>query len=339
MVFIVSVTFLASAFFIVIANVRLIKGGLDNLDFRNVVTQLVALTAWVAILSKALLPINPEKIFSDLLIFVTSLIMGGVLIHNLSKEVMTRKEVNTLIKKLEENNDKLRELDEQKSEFVSLASHQLRGPLSIIRGYVSMIIDGDYGSLSPESMTILRRIFQTCTGMNFLINDYLDVSKLDKGEMEYVLQDVRASELLDEVVRNFVGIAKQKNVFLLKKYAGADDKIRVDQEKTKQIISNVIDNSLKYTEAGSITIDIKTNSKNVTISITDTGIGIPENKLVDIFGKFNRTKEAINLSVVGTGLGLYVAKIMTEAQNGKIWAKSDGAGTGATFYIQFPLAR
>ncbi len=338
-VIVIAATSLLATIFIVIANLRFLKGGLSNLDFKNVITQLVALTAWVTVLSKALIPIDPEKIVSSFVIFVTSLIIGGILIHNLGKEVNAKREVNSLIKKLELNNDKLKELDKQKSEFVSLASHQLRGPITIIQGYISMILEGDYGKVSDEVKVTLEKVFQTGTGLGFLINDYLDVSKLDKGEMEYVIQDINVSNLLDEIIQTFNIVATQNKIVLIKKYKETNTAIRGDQNKTRQIISNIIDNSLKYTAMGSITVDIESDSKFATIIVKDTGIGIDHDNLENVFQKFNRAKEAIDMSVVGTGLGLYVARVMTEAQDGKIWVESDGVGQGSTFYIKLPLSK
>jgi signal transduction histidine kinase len=271
------------------------------------------------------------------IIFITSIIMGGILIHNLGKEVITKKEVARLIKKLENNNDRLKELDKQKSEFVSLASHQLRGPVSVIQGYVSMLIEGDYGQISAEAKIALQKVFQTGTGLNFLINDYLDVSKLDKGEMEYVLEDIKISEFLEEILKTFEPIFVQNKIELIKNISKTNIKVRGDKNKTRQIISNIIDNSLKYTPTGSIKVELNNDLEFVVISIADTGIGIPIDKLDNIFEKFNRTEEAISLSVTGTGLGLYVAKIMTEAQGGKIWAESKGPGSGSTFHIKLPV--
>lgn len=337
-IIIIIFTFIAAIIFIIIANYKFIKGGLSNLDFKNIITQLIALTAWVTILGKTLLPINPDRILQSVIIFVTSIIIGGILIHNLGKEVTTKKEVSRLIKKLEENNDKLKELDKQKSEFVSLASHQLRGPISIIQGYISMLLEGDYGQISDDVKAALQKVFQTGTGLNFLINDYLDVSKLDKGEIEYILEDINISEFIEKTLKSFEPIFIQNKVKLIKIIPKNDLNIRGDINKTRQIISNIVDNSLKYTPTGSIEIELKNDSKFATISVKDTGIGIPVDKLNNIFKKFNRTEQAISQSVTGTGLGLYVAKIMTESQGGKIWAESKGPGFGSTFYIKLPLA-
>lgn len=266
--------------------------------------------------------------------------IGAFILLNIHKEIKTQRLIDSLISRLKKDNQRLKKLDEQKTEFVSLASHQLRGPLSVMQGYVSMILDGDYGRVSKKMLEPLERIFESGAKLGFLINDYLNVSRIEKGEMEYVLEKIDLGKLIDNITKEFSVIAHKKNILLdFKCLAKGSPVIEGDTNKIRQIVSNVIDNAFKYTEKGAIRVRCAEEVDNVIISIRDTGVGISEDELDKIFHKFERGKEAMYINVSGSGLGLFVAKVMTEAMGGKIWAESEGIGHGSTFKIQFPKAK
>jgi hypothetical protein len=145
--------------------------------------------------------------------------------------------------------------------------------------------------------------------------------------------------LLSSLVPDFSIQAKEKGLVLEKKCKPGKIIARGDVNKTRQIISNVLDNAIKYTPKGKITIDCSQGNNSVTISISDTGIGIDKNFGEEIFKKFIRNEEAIKLEVSGTGLGLYIATVMVGAMNGKIWAESEGINKGSSFYIKLPLSK
>lgn len=309
-------------------------------QFKNLSIQLFALVIWLTVLVEILLPQKESDPVFSLVIFIVSVILGIFLIINVAREIKIQRTLDELIHKLQEDNERLKRLDEQKTEFVSLASHQLRGPLSIIQGYVSMITDGDFGKVPKNLKDPLGRILRSSSALGFLINDYLDVSRIEKGEMEYIIEDVNVSELVAEIFKEFKLIAKNSKIsFKLDRKSDKDYFIRADKNKLKQIIANLVDNAIKYTKKGSVNISCERTSDFITIAVQDTGVGFDQKDSEEIFKKFKRSKSAINIDVSGTGIGLFVAKVMTEAQNGKIYAKSGGVGKGSIFTVKFPIIK
>jgi len=335
----VVITTLASVFFVIILNLKNRKSDVKKLNFRAVATQLIALTVWVTILANILLSTDDISIQYSIGIFLASVIIGIFLIKSLFEESKYQEVVSKLIKRLQNNNAKLRRLDEQKTEFVSLASHQLRGPLSVIHGYLSMVLDGDYGKIPEEAREPLYRSLRSSKALSLIINDYLDVAQIEKGEMEYTISDLDLSKLLEEIISEFKIISEKAKLDFEFINNSEGLIVRADSNKMRQVISNIIDNAIKYTKEGSVLVKIDSNDKNVTISVKDTGIGIEKDKNNEIFNKFARSESAIKMNVVGTGLGLFVAKLMIEAQDGKIEVESEGLGKGSTFKIVLPIAK
>ncbi len=274
-----------------------------------------------------------------LVIFGISLIVGILLIRSMFREVEIEADVEKLIGKLHRNNILLKKVDVQKNEFVSLASHQLRGPLTNIYGYISMILDGDYGEVPEHLREPINRIFKSSTFLGFLINDFLNVSRIDKGEMEYTIQDFDVSTMLDQLMKEFQLVAKTAHLDFMREFNEADKiMVRADLNKTKQIISNLLDNAIKYTPKGYVALGYKVDSKKITIAIRDSGIGLGTSMKENLFKKFSRDKEASKVNISGSGLGLYVAAVMIKGMDGRIWAESAGPGKGTTFYVELPLA-
>ena len=308
--------------------------------FKKMSVQLMALIVWLSILGNILMPHGVDNPIFGVAIYFVSVLLGIFLIINLTREIKIQKIVDDLVHKLQEDNERLKKLDEQKTEFVSLASHQLRGPLSVIQGYSSMLNDGDYGKIPEKLSEPVDRIFRASNALGFLINDYLDVSRIERGEMEYVIEDVNLSRLTKEVASEFKIIAKKSGLKLdFTHKTNKEYFVRADKSKMKQILSNLIDNAIKYTKEGEITVSCERKSNFVVIKVQDTGIGLSKKDTEEIFAKFKRAKTAISVDVSGTGLGLFVAKVMTRAQEGEIWVESEGPGKGSAFNLKFPLLR
>ncbi|HMO78590.1 MAG TPA: HAMP domain-containing sensor histidine kinase [Candidatus Paceibacterota bacterium] len=242
--------------------------------------------------------------------------------------------------KIKEYNEKSKNLELQKTNFVSIASHQLRGPLTVIQGYVSMILEGDYGKISDEIKESLEKVNSSCDTLSFLINDYLNVSKIDKDELGYIIEDVNINRLINKVFCEFEPVAKKNHLsLLLDSRIDSNIFIKADLNKMHQVLSSLIDNAIKYTPKGNIKISANQSDDFLFIKIIDTGIGIKSDNLKNIFTKFQRSKEAVDLNVTGTGLGLFVSKHFIESQDGEIWAESDGLNKGSSFIIKFPILK
>ena len=243
-------------------------------------------------------------------------------------------------KKLEVANNRLKVLDKMKSEFVSIASHQLRSPLTSIRGYASMLLEGSYGTIPPKAKEALSRIAESSKYMVNSVEDYLNVSRIESGNMKYELADFNLKNTASDVVDELRQTAMQKGLLLtFRSDISSKGIVNADIGKTRQALHNLINNSIKYTERGSITVTIAEDLKNMKIMaiISDTGVGMSEETVDALFAKFSRAKDANKTNISGTGLGLFVAKQMIEHMGGTITASSEGVGKGSSFTLELPL--
>ncbi len=265
---------------------------------------------------------------------------GYFLVRSVVKEVKQREEIEKLAENLRLVNERLRALDKMKSEFVSIASHQLRSPLTSIRGYASMLAEGSYGKLSAKVQEITERIAESGKYMALSIEDYLNVSRIEAGNMKYEKSDFNLKEMAEKIVDEMRPVALKKGlVMVFRSDCDGSCEVHADIGKTRQAIMNILDNSMKYTPKGTITVvahdDLK--KKTVRVTIQDTGVGMNKEALEELFNKFVRAKNANQVNVSGSGLGLYIARKMVTDMGGNIWAESEGEGKGSTFIIEFPL--
>jgi len=223
-----------------------------------------------------------------------------------------------------------------KSEFLSLATHQIRAPLTAVKGYASLILEGDYGEVSDGVRNAVKIIGQSCENLVVIVNEFLDISRIEQGRMKYTLTnfDMKAVavEILEELKPNI------EHAGLTYDFHADEGEyvVNADQGKLRQVVGNLIDNAIKYTPTGGMSVSIRKEGNAVHFSIKDTGIGISAEDIPKLFNKFTRAKDANKQNVIGTGLGLYVAKQMLEAQGGKIWIESEGVGKGTTFIVELP---
>ncbi len=265
---------------------------------------------------------------------------GYLIIQVISREITQRQEIEGLVEKLERANIRLRQVDKLKSEFVSIASHQLRSPLTSISGYASLLREGNYGVLPAKMQEPVERIEQSARLMAESIEDFLNVSRIESGNMKYHLSDFNIKDEAEHLCDDLRAEALRKGLILLfRTNLTAQGVVNADLGKTQQILHNLINNAIKYTPKGSITVHVSedTNKKHVLVEVIDTGIGMNTETLHSIFQKFERGDKANTVNVKGTGLGLYVALKMAEAMGGTITAHSDGEGKGSRFSFSLPL--
>ena len=269
-------------------------------------------------------------------IFVLFLIFGYMLIKSVVAEVKRRKE--------------LEKLSRAKSEFISMASHQLRTPLTAIKGYSSLILEGTYGEANEKQKKVFKNIFTSSERLIKIVNDLLSISKIELGKVILEKEPVRIEKLIESVYQEMRPQAQEKGLKLIwQKSKQALPEINIDSLKIRQAIFNIIDNAIKYTEKGNITIKIQnlTSPKGkplasygpakIQIVISDTGRGFTKEEENRVFELFVRGRAGIDTFVEGTGIGLNVARKFVELHNGKIRAESEGKDKGAIFYIELPV--
>lgn len=254
----------------------------------------------------------------------------------------SKNEIQILAVGLKRANGRLQELDKQKSEFVSIASHQLRSPLTAIRGYAAMLRDGSYGSLPDKANEPLDRINESAKLMASSIEDFLSVSRIESGNMKYELADFNLREQAEHIVDDLRAEALKVGLVLsYKSDMSSQGFVHADIGKTQQILHNLINNSLKYTQKGTVTVFVHEDIqlKKLYVEIIDTGIGMSKETIDTLFAKFTRAKNANSVNIKGTGLGLFVAREMARAMAGEITAHSAGDGQGSHFILTLPLVR
>lgn len=271
------------------------------------------------------------------LTLIVVVILGYILIDTVKREVEQRERIEKLAKELEGANAKLRELDQMKSEFLSLATHQIRAPLTAIKGYSSMLLEGDFGVLPEKAKEAANIVLISSQNLINIVGDFLDISRIEQGRMVYNKSIFEVTDLLLEVTNSIKPNILNAGLTIDLDIGNNDSaRINADRDKIKQVIGNIIDNAVKYTVKGGIVVSIKLSGGKVLILIKDTGVGIDPAEMGKLFNKFSRTKDANKTNVIGTGLGLYIAKKMIEAHNGDIKVASEGLGKGTTFTIELP---
>lgn len=248
------------------------------------------------------------------------------------------KQVKERTKELTSANSRLRELDATKSEFVSIASHQLRTPLTAMKGYLSLVLEGTYGPLARKMQKPIQNVYDSNQRLIHLVNDLLSLSRIESGKMRLELEPTNIQEVVQSVIEELQVKAKQKNLKLIFKDPQTPlPAISVDEEKIRNVILNLIDNSIRYTEQGSVTASIEQAGKMARITIQDTGEGMEQEEIEKLFESFSRGQAGKKLSTEGIGLGLYIARQFVEMHKGKVWAESAGENKGSTFHIDLPV--
>ncbi|MFZ1655069.1 MAG: HAMP domain-containing sensor histidine kinase, partial [Candidatus Moraniibacteriota bacterium] len=235
-------------------------------------------------------------------------------------------------------NMELRRLDNAKSEFISIASHQLRTPLTAIKGFVSLLLEGAYGQLEPNVSDALNKVYLANNRLMNLVENLLNISRIEAGRIQYQFAPARVDDILMELRDMFLLAAHAKGLKLgITLPKDPLPMLQIDSAKIREAISNIIDNSIKYTETGEIAVVAEKAGNRVTITVTDTGVGIDADDLPHIFKKFERGKDASKVNVSSTGLGLYVGKSFIEAHGGSITVESAGKDKGTRFVISLPI--
>jgi PAS domain S-box-containing protein len=231
-------------------------------------------------------------------------------------------------------------VEKMKTEFVSLAAHQLRTPLSAIKWTLKMLLEGDLGVITKEQKDFIEKIYNSNERMITLINELLDITRIEEGRYLYkpVLADLKP---IVQFVVNFykTEIKKKKIKFEFRKPKGPLPKIKLDTEKIRLAIDNLIDNAIRYTpDFGKVTVSLEHKEEEIRFSVKDNGLGIPKEQQARVFTKFFRGVNVMRIATEGTGLGLFITKNIIEAHGGKIWFESE-ENKGTTFYFVIPIKK
>jgi signal transduction histidine kinase len=250
-----------------------------------------------------------------------------------------QREVERQTAQLKQANIELQRLDRAKSDFISIASHQLRTPLTTIKGFTSMILEGTYGRISAKLRDKVEKVFESSERLIRLVNDLLDLSHMEGGKMEFNFAKVDFDKMVESVVEELKPQAQKKKLKLQISLPHRELWVWADEQKLRQVVMNLVDNAIKYTEKGEVGVLLKEKNSFTQLAVRDSGIGMKPQDVERLFQKFVRGIEAPRYYTEGAGIGLYVAKQLIEAQKGRIWAESAGEDQGSTFYIKMPNYR
>lgn len=232
-----------------------------------------------------------------------------------------------------------RDLDEIKSDFISVAAHQLRTPLSTLKWLFKLLLDGDAGPLNAKQQDLLQKGYGRNDEVIEIVNNLLDISEIEEGRFLYQFAPKAMDEVVKAVVESCQITAQRKNITIHYTAAPHLPEVLVDAQKLKLAIQNLLENAIKYSRAkDKVTITLKSNKTEVILAIHDSGIGMSQETQDKIFVKFYRGKEASNLEPTGSGLGLYIVRNVVEKHGGTIDFTST-LGKGSTFYLHLPVAK
>jgi len=317
-------------------------------NIRIIATESFIFALWGFLLIRLIISTELQDRLINGGLLIATIIIGIFLIRSVLREVQQREYIEKLAGDLAKANDrllaaneKLKELDKQKTEFVSIASHQLRSPLTAIKGYSSMLLEGSFGKLTGKTKDAVDVIYQSSQHLVSVIEDFLNITRIELGRMKYEFGDQDMKKMVETVMKEQEPNVKRKGIAMTLEADAGPHIVNVDIGKISQVISNLIDNSIKYTPKGSVALSVKRvpdpAGDRVRFMVKDTGVGIDAATLPKLFEKFVRAYDAGQTNIVGTGLGLYVAKQIVEGHpGGKLWAESEGKGKGSSFFLEFP---
>lgn len=312
-------------------------------DIKVITTEIITFALWIFIFIRTVIADNVQDQIINAVLLLLMLVFGTLLIKSVIREVNQREKIEKLAADLKKANTRLLDLDKQKSEFVSFATHQLRAPLTAMKGYTSLILEGEYGKISDETKKAISTIYESAKTLTVIVNDYLNISRIELGSMKYNFEMIDMKQMVGAVITELKPNIDKKGLKLsfstIPNNAQEKFMIHADMDKFKQVIVNLIDNSVKYTPQGTIDVTLTKNpvDRKILLAIKDTGVGIAEEVMPKLFSKFTRAENANKQNIYGTGLGLFVAKEIVEAHRGRVWAESDGEGKGSTFNVEMVL--
>ncbi|MBI2039120.1 MAG: hypothetical protein HYT22_02495 [Candidatus Niyogibacteria bacterium] len=308
------------------------------MDVRILAAELLTITIVFLLFIQSIFSSDAREFFTRIIFFLLATLFGAFLVRSVRREAEQKERLEQLTKELESANTELKKLDQLKSDFLSFASHQLRGPLSAVKGYVSMITEGTYGAITPKIADVLGRIYKSNEQLIRLVDDFLNLARIEEGRIEYAFAPVSLDELVDDVVRSLADNAFKKGLELRWEHPSPPLPVIVaDASKIREVLYNLIDNAIKYTEHGWVEIRAERVRSGVRIWVRDTGVGLDAGEIGRLFTRFGRAYRTRNNNKDGVGVGLYIAKSVVEAHGGGIRAESPGKYHGSTFTVELPL--
>ncbi|MBT3418693.1 MAG: hypothetical protein HN726_04100 [Candidatus Magasanikbacteria bacterium] len=326
-----------TSFFLITTGIAIIRYQLFNIKViatESLVIVLAIILFFEGLLSGSFFQLAYKFLFAGLIV-----LLGAFLIKSVKREIQEREEIAHLAKSLEKANIRLHELDRQKTEFLSIASHQLRTPLSIIKGYIELIEDGVYGKVTRKMKKVLHDMDDSNERLVKLIDEFLDITRIEQGRTKFTFEDKDMNELITSVVHELTPKADTKKLKLIWKPTKSALTVCMDEERVRHVVFNFIDNAIKYTNKGKVRVMVEKEKEIIIVRVRDSGIGFNKEDQASFFHKFYRGENVKGTNINGTGLGIYVARKFIEKHKGEVWAVSPGLSKGSEFGFSIPIAK
>lgn len=311
----------------------IVKFQLFNLKI--IVTKFIIALLIIILVAKLVLFQSITAFIVDVFVLGVMIVFGYLLVQSVSREIAQRTALDRLAGRLKKTNAQLKDLDQLKTEFLSIATHQLRTPLSIIKGYISLLDEGAYGRVTKSQRDIFHNIDISNERLVKLVDEFLNISRIEQGRTKYSFEMMDMKDVIQSAVTELQEKATPKQIHIAVHMKPVPHIIG-DADRLRHCVYNFVDNAIKYSDTGS-TIDVYLASyhRGISVRIVDSGPGLDEKDIKNLFQKFYRSPH-VSRDFEGTGLGIYVVKEFVEAHGGDVWAKSDGLGKGSEFGFYIP---
>jgi len=261
---------------------------------------------------------------------------GVSLTRSVVREVEQKERLQKLSDELKIANVRLQELDQQKTDFLSIASHQLRTPLTVFKGFLELLEDGGYGKPTKDMMKVFKDLDINNEHLVKLVDEFLNVSRIEQGRTKWDFKENNINQIVAEAVQQLNDKANNKKMEIVWSDNNQPLSAIMDQEKIFHVVYNYIDNAIKYSDRGQVIIKVSEENDGIALRVKDSGIGFGAVDGDSFFQKFYRGTNVSGINVGGTGLGLYVCLKFIEAHRGKVWGDSPGLGKGSEFGFWIP---
>ncbi len=299
---------------------------------RVIATEIFAFTLTIATLLQVVFSSTAPELIFRIAIFILVLSFVILLIRSVLNEVRQREHIQLLADQLEKAN-------KQQVVLIHFITHQIKGFVTKSRNLFSMLLEGDYGTLPDTMRPMVEEGLRSDTQGVETIQEILNASNVKSGAVTYNMALFDFGQLVDEITNGLRPNAETKKLTFTVDTSGGPYQVNGDRLELQNAIKNIVDNAIKYTPSGSVSITLKKDNDKLRFEETDTGVGITAEDMAHLFTEGGHGKESIKVNVESTGFGLYIVKNIINAHNGKVWAESEGAGKGSKFIIELPLSQ